>query len=399
MSRLPLADLRVLAIEQYGAGPWGSMQLADLGADVVKLEDPASGGDIGRYIPPYQDGVDSLFFESFNRNKRSIWLDLRAPAARAVLHDVVREVDAVYSNLRGDQPQRLGITYEQLRDVNQRIVCCSLSGYGQTGPLADAGAYDYVIQGRTGWMSVTGEPGAGPVKTGLSLVDYCGGYVAALALLAGVWRARRDGVGCDCDVSLLETAMSLLTYLGTWSASAGYEPVRVADNAHPSIVPFQNFESADGWVVVACPKEKFWLALCRVLGREDLAGDARFQGFARRGEHREALLGELRPLFAQRTSAEWIERLMAAGVPCGPVNDIRTAFADPQVLARDGIAEYEHPALGVVRQPRSPLRVGAPGPPPVRGPRPGEHTAEVLEALCGYDGERIAELDRLGVFG
>ena len=171
--------------------------------------------------------------------------------------------------------------------------------------------------------------------------------------------------------------------------------MRVADNAHPSIVPFQNFQSADGWIVVACPKEKFW----RALGREDLAADQRFEGFARLGEHREALLGELRPLFAQRSSAEWIERLMAAGVPCGPVNDIGAALAAPQVLARDGIVEFEHPALGLVRRPRSPLRVGPPGPARVPGPRPGEHTAEVLAALCGSDGERLPELDRQGVFG
>ena len=399
MNARPLADLRVLAIEQYAAGPWGSMQLADLGADVIKVEDPRAGGDIGRYIPPFQEGVDSLFFEALNRGKRSITLDLRSARARPVLEDLVRQVDAVYFNLRGDQPARLGLTYERLGKVNPRIVCCSLSGYGTSGPRAHVGAYDYVIQGLAGWMSVTGDPGGKPTKTGPSLVDYCGGYVAGIALLAGVWKARRDGIGCDCDVSLLETALALLGYLGTWAATHGYEQTPVADSGHPSIVPFQNFRTADGWIVVACPKEKFWLALCHALNREDLATDERFRGFAGRSEHRETVLTELRAAFAGHDTAHWLDVLNAAGVPCGPVNGICGALEDPQFVARDGIVATEHPRLGEVRHVRTPLRVDGPGPAPTRGPRPGEHTAEVLMDVCGYDRQRIEVLKDEGVFG
>ncbi len=255
---LPLADIRVLAIEQYGAGPWGTLQLADLGAEVIKIEDPSSGGDVGRYVPPFQEGEDSLFFETFNRNKKSVSLDLRHPEARGVVEDLVRAVDAVYSNLRGDQPKRLRLTYEDLAEVNPRIVCCSLSGFGMTGPRAGEGGYDYMMQGLAGWMSLTGEPDGPPTKSGLSLVDLSGGYVSAIALLAGLWRARRDGIGCDCDVSLFETALHELMYVGTWVASRGFEPERLSESAHPSIVPFQNFQTADGWIVVACPKQKFW---------------------------------------------------------------------------------------------------------------------------------------------
>ena len=271
----PLADVRVLAIEQFGAGPWGTLQLADLGADVIKIEDPASGGDVGRYVPPFQEGEDSLFFETFNRNKQSVSLDLRHPEARDVFEDLVRGSDVVYSNLRGDQPAKLRLTYDDLKDVNPRIVCCSLSGFGMTGPRAAQGGYDYMMQGLAGWMSLTGDPDGPPTKSGLSLVDLSGGYGSAIAVLAGLWRARRDGVGCDCDVSLFDTALHELMYVGTWAASRGYVPSRRRNSAHPSIVPFQNFETADGWIVVACPKEKFWTLLCGAIERPDLPRSSR----------------------------------------------------------------------------------------------------------------------------
>ena len=208
---------------------------------MIKIEDPASGGDVGRYVPPFQDGEDSLFFETFNRNKKSVSLDLRHAGAPAVLHDLIRVSDAVYSNLRGDQPRKLGLTYDALKEVNPRIVCCSLSGFGMTGPRAAEGGYDYMMQGLAGWQSLTGEPDGPPTKSGLSLVDLSGGYASVIALLAGLWRARRDGVGCDCDVSLFETALHELMYIGPWAATHGYVPPRMASSAHPSIVPFQNF--------------------------------------------------------------------------------------------------------------------------------------------------------------
>jgi crotonobetainyl-CoA:carnitine CoA-transferase CaiB-like acyl-CoA transferase len=399
MRSAPLADVRVLSIEQFGAGPWGTLQLADLGADVIKVEDPASGGDVSRTVPPYQEGEDSLFFESFNRNKRSVSLDLRSDAGREVLHELVRSVDAVYSNLRGDQAERLGLTYTRLGAVNRRIVCCSLSGFGNTGPRARQAGYDYVIQAMAGWMSLTGGPDDPPTKSGLSLVDFIAGYVSALALLAGVWRARRDGEGCDCDVSLFETALAQLTYVGTWAASRGYAPPRLAESAHLSIVPFQAFEAADGWFVIACAKQKFWELLCDAIGRPDLREDARFASFADRREHREALVAELRSVFRRATVEQWVATLEAAGVPVGAVNDVAGAFADPQVAARAAMIEYEHEALGVVRQPASALRLSGPPPPVRRGPRRGEHTDDVLAELCGYSAERVAELRARGAFG
>ena len=396
---LPLADIRVLAVEQYGAGPWGTLQLADLGAEVIKIEDPSSGGDVGRYVPPFQEGEDSLFFETFNRNKKSVSLDLRHPDARPVLEDLVRAVDAVYSNLRGDHPKRLRITYEDLKEVNPRVVCCSLSGFGMTGPRAAEGGYDYMMQGLAGWMSLTGEPDGPPTKSGLSLVDLSGGYVSALALMAGLWQARRDGVGCDCDISLFETALHELMYVGTWVASRGFTPQRHPESAHPSIVPFQNLPTADGWIVVACPKQKFWELLCEAIERPDLAGDPRFADFAGRNEHRDALVPELRKTFRERRTDEWLDTLSAAGVPNARVNDVAEALADPQVAARGGLVEIEHPRLGPVRQVATPLRVGEEEKPARRAPFRGEDTEPVLVDLCGYSPERVRRLAAAGAFG
>ncbi len=396
---LPLADVRVLAIEQFGAGPWATLQLGDLGADVIKVEDPTVGGDVGRYVPPFREGEDSLFFETFNRNKRSISLDLRSGRGREVLADLVRSVDVVFSNLRGDQPERLGLTYEALGTHNPTIVCCSLSGFGMSGPRAKEGGYDYVMQGLAGWMSLTGEPGGPPTKSGLSLVDLSGGYVAALAIMAGLWRARRDGMGCDCDISLFETALAELCYVGTWAGSRDYDPPRRLNSAHPSIVPFQNFATANGWLVVACPKPKFWVALCAVLGRSELADDPRFADFEGRDRNRDELLPLLDAAFLERTTDEWLALLSQAGIPNGPVNLVSEALEDRQTVAREAVLEFTHPRLGRVREVASPLRVGKERRPVGAAPSRGEDTDDVLIELCGYSPDRIAHLRAENAFG
>jgi crotonobetainyl-CoA:carnitine CoA-transferase CaiB-like acyl-CoA transferase len=395
----PLEDVRVLALEQYGAGPFGSLHLAHLGADVIKIEDPAAGGDVGRYVPPFSDGEDSLFFESFNRDKRSISLDVRRPAGRAVLEDLVQHSDAVYSNLRGDVPAKLGIRYEDLKNVNPRIVCCSLSGFGMTGPRAAEPGYDYVLQGLAGWMTLTGDPDGPPEKTGLSLVDYCGGFVAAISLLAGVHAARRDGVGMDCDVSLYDTAISLLTYPATWHLTAEYQPTRTRRSAHPSLVPFQVFTAKDGWLVIGCAKEKFWQRLTVVIDRPELAHDPRFATFIDRNENRQELQEILDDELARRTVAEWLEALGAASVPCAPVNDVAQALREEHTLARDLIVSTEHPRFGSVKQVNSPVRAGEIPRQHRRAPFRGEHTATVLRDLLGYDDATVHRLSTAGAFG
>jgi crotonobetainyl-CoA:carnitine CoA-transferase CaiB-like acyl-CoA transferase len=398
-SMLPLEDVRVVAVEQYGAGPFGTLLLADLGAEVIKIEEPSTGGDVGRYVPPFQEGEDSLFFQTFNRNKRSLSLDLGAAAGRAVFEDLVRRSDAVYSNLRGDLPERLRIRYPDLREVNPRIVCVSLSGFGTTGPRRAEPAYDYILQGIGGWMSLTGEPDGPPTKSGLSLVDYAGGMAAAMALLAGVHAARRDGAGMDCDLSLFDVAIGLTGYLATWYLSGGFRPSRTPSSAHPSLVPFQNFETADAWIVVACAKEKFWRRLTAAIGRPELAEDARFRDFAARREHAEELRRILGQVFRSAPAGVWLDRLRSAGVPCAPVNTLEQALADPQTRARDLVAEVEHPRWGRVRAPASPIRVGSEPPPRRRAPARHEHARDLLLELLGYSEERVEELARAGAFG
>lgn len=387
----PLEDLRILAVEQYGAGPFGSVHLADLGAEVIKIEEPASGGDVGRYVPPFQEGEDSLFFESFNRNKRSISLDLGTAEGREAFNRLVAVSDVVYSNLRGDVPEKIGITYEQLKHLNPQIVCCSLTGFGMTGPRRAEPGYDYVLQGMAGWMDITGEPDGPPTKSGLSLVDYSGGLVAAISVLAAVHAAQRDGVGGDCDVSLFDTALSMLTYPAIWALNGDFEPKRMRNSAHPSLVPFQAFEAADGWLVVACAKEKFWKRLAGVIGRSELADDPKFATFAARRENSAELLEILEAVFATRRVEEWLSEMTAVGVPCGPVQSVREALDDPHTLARGMVVETEHPQFGTIRQVRSPVRVGGAEVDYRRAPRRGEDAEYVLGDLLGYDEEQIRQ--------
>jgi crotonobetainyl-CoA:carnitine CoA-transferase CaiB-like acyl-CoA transferase len=393
----PLEDVRIIAVEQYGAGPFGTLHLADLGADVIKVEDPATKGDVGRYVPPYSQGEDSLFFETFNRGKRSISLDIASPEGRAVFEDLVRGADAVYSNLRGDVPAKLRLTYDDLKHVNPAIVCCSLSAFGMTGPRAKEPGYDYILQGLAGWMSLAGEPDGPPTKTGLSLVDYSGGFVAAIALLAGIHAARRDGVGMDCDVSLFDTAIGLLTYPATWHLSAGFDPVRTKRSAHPSLVPFQNFPTADDWIVIGCAKEKFFTRLAAALQRPELAEDERFATFAARQRNADALIALLDAELVKQPAAHWLKVLTAAGVPCGPVNSVAQAMEDPHTAARGMIVETEHPTLGTVKTLASPVKVGNEPVPATRAPHRGEHSDAVLRDLCGYDDAQIEKLRSTGV--
>jgi crotonobetainyl-CoA:carnitine CoA-transferase CaiB-like acyl-CoA transferase len=398
VSRPPLDGLRILAVSQFGAGPFGTQVLADLGADVIKIEDPGVGGDSARYVPPFQGEADSPYFQSFNRGKRSVALNLRHPDGQAVLHDLVRVSDAVFNNARGDLPDKLGLTYDALKGVNPRIVCCSLTGYGRTGPRAAEPAFDYLVQGYAGYMAVTGEPDGPPGKCGVSVIDFAGGYAAMVGLMVGLFDAQRTGVGRDVDISLLDTAVSMLSYFAVWTLNRDWIAERTASSAHQTLVPAQNFPTRDGWIVVFCNKEKFWRDLVETLGAPELAEDARFGTFADRFAHKAALLPLLEARFRTRTSAEWLERLRGR-VPCAPVNDVRQALADPQVQARDMIVEVEHPEFGALRQVRSPVRTEGEIRQPVRAPRLGEHTDAILREILGYGESTIGRLRRAGAIG
>ena len=394
----PLEDIRILSLEQYGAGPFGSLHLADLGAEVIKVEDPRVGGDVGRYVPPYSKGEDSLFFEAFNRNKKSISIDMNTPEGRSVFEDLVKVCDVVYSNLRGDVPAKMKITYNDLKHLNPKIVCVSLTGFGMTGPRSSEPGYDYILQGLGGWMDLTGEPDGPPTKSGLSMVDFSGGFIAAISLLAGVHAARRDGVGMDCDLSLYDAAISMLTYPAVWHMNAGFEPVRTHHSAHPSLVPFQAFEASDGWLIVGCAKEKFWQRLAVVIDRPEWATDPRFATFADRQKNSKELLSLLEEIFRTRTVNEWLADLYPASIPCGPINNVAQALVEPHTLARNLIFESEHPVWGSVKQLASPVRVGDAAIPHHRAPLRGEHLQEITN-LLGYNEEKIISLRNAGAFG
>ena len=395
---LPLQDIRIISIEQYGAGPFATLHLADLGAEVIKIEDPSVGGDVGRYVPPYSEGEDSLFFEAFNRNKKSLSLNLNTPAGRGVFEDLVKVADVVYSNLRGDVPKKMRITYEDLKGFNPSIVCCSLTGFGMDGPRSKEPGYDYILQGLTGWMDVTGEPDGQPTKSGLSMVDYSGGLISAIALLAAVHAARRDGIGMDCDVSLYDTAIGMLTYPAAWHLNAGFTPVRTRHSAHPSLVPFQAFQASDGWLIIGCAKEKFWTRLTVVINRPELAKDPRFINFACRLENSAILIPLLEEILAKETVEFWLEKLYAESIPCGPINTISQSLVEPHTIARKMIIETEHPRYGKVKQVASPVKVGPSRTNHRRAPSRNEDAQYVLESILNYKVEQITLLSETHAF-
>src|SRR5215216_1310645 len=355
-SRAPLTGLRIVAIEQFGAGPFGTLLLADLGAEVIKIEDPAAGGDVGRSVPPGAESGSSLYFEAFNRGKRSIALDLTSPAGREVFSRLVATADAVYNNLRGDLPERLGLTYAGLSEINPAIVCVSLSAYGREDARRAEPGYDALVQAEAGWASLTGEPTSPPARSGLPMADYAAGLVAACGLLAGIVDARHTGRGRDLDTSLFDTALAMLSYQATWWLSAGIETRRLPLSAHPSIVPFQFFATADGYIAVACAKEKFFQALTQVIGMAELAEDSRFTTFAARHQHRDDLTQLLSRRFRERTTAEWLDRLRGQ-VPCAPVRELSDGLEVEGLQQRGMLASYKHSQLGTVNSVGLPLRV------------------------------------------
>ncbi len=392
---LPLEGVRVLALEQYGAGPFGTMFLADQGAEVIKIENPRDGGDMARAVGPYFfPSGDSQFFHSFNRNKKSVTLDLTRPEARPVLHDLVRSADALAGNMRGDVPEKLGLTYDGLKAYNPRIVCAHLSAYGRDGPRANWPGFDYVMQAEAGYFSVTGEPDGAPARFGLSVVDMMSGLAMAYALLAALTGARATGTGRDIDVSLFDVALHNTSYLATWYLNEGHNQPRLARSAHPSLTPCQLYRTADGWIYLMCNKEKFWPALCAAIGRPEWAEDPRFRRFADRLEHREAITAMLDDALQADSTAGWLARF-AGTVPAAPVNDIAAALDNPFAVDHGRLQTVEHPADGPYRMVAPPVRMGEPAPgrpaPPL-----GADTGAVLEGL-GYDAARIAALRAGGV--
>jgi len=388
---LPLNGVRVLAVEQYGAGPFGTMFLADQGAEVIKIENPTDGGDMSRAVGPHFFAPgDSQFFHTFNRNKKSLTLDLGRPEGQAVLRDLVRGADALASNLRGDVPARLGLVYARLKDANPKIVCAHLSAYGREGPRADWPGFDYLMQAEAGYFSLTGEPGTPPARFGLSIVDLMTGLGLAYALLAALTAARATGVGRDIDVSLFDMALHNTCYLATWYLNGGVVTGRLPRSAHPSLTPCQLYRTRDGWIYLMCNKERFWPALCDKLGRPEWSEDARFRRFPDRLQHRDLLTDMLDGELTQRTTAEWLARF-AGAVPAAPINDLAQALENPFVTENGRLQTIPHDTKGSYRMVAPPVRSSGEEAPARPAPALGEHTDELLREL-GYDDARIRAL-------
>lgn len=395
-SSVPLAGLRVLAVEQYGAGPFGTSYLADLGAEVIKIENHKDGGDVGRSVGPhfFGDG-DSQFFQTFNRNKKSLTLDLKQSEGQTVFRTLARSADAVLDNLRGDLPGRLGVTYDTLKDINPRLVCMHLSAYGRSGSRTAWPGYDYLMQAEAGHMLLTGEPDGPPARYGLSIVDLMTGLAAAFGLLAGVIRARASGVGGDFDTSLFDVALHNLNYPGTWYLNGGHPTARTTRSGHPSLVPSQLYRTRDGWLFVMCNKEKFWGVLARALGHPEWVDDPALCNFVARLANREHVTRLLDDVLMQETTAVWITRL-AGKVPVSPVFTVAEALDNPFVAERDGVADFAYADGRSARLIANPVRVPGVELPQRAAPRMGEHT-EALLREAGFDGEAIAKLAALGV--
>lgn len=392
---LPLAGVRILAVEQYGAGPFGTQQLADLGAEIIKIENPANGGDVGRLVGPYYFGPgDSHFFEAFNRNKKSLTLNLKNSESRTVLADLVKHADAIFNNLRGDLPEQLGLTYTHLGVHNPRLVCGHLSAYGRTGSRAGWPGYDYLMQSEAGYLSLTGEPEGPPARMGVSMVDFMTGITAATGLLAGILEARTTGKGRDIDVSLFDVAVYNLNYVAAWYLNEGASVQRESRSAHPSLTPSQLYRTEDGWIFVMCNKEEFWKQLTTALGKEQWATDPSYIDYEARLAHREALTRDLDAVFETATTARWLERL-AGVVPVAPVLDVAQALDNPFVHERGMIMEAPHPDRGTIRTLATPIHCAGEDIKPGIAPTLGEHTRQILQGI-GYDDARIHSLSKAG---
>jgi len=388
----PLADIRVLSIESYGAGPWATLQLADLGAEIIKIESPPIG-DISRHVPPAAKDGDSLFYQCLNRNKKSICLNLKSQKGMEALYRLLPSVDVLFANPKGNTPDRIGITYERLKEYNHRLVCCFLTGYGRVGPRKSQPGYDYIAQALAGIAWMGGEPGGPPARCGVSVIDMAAGTNAAFLMMAAVHQSRLTGMGCTVDTSLLETAIAYSNYLNTWHLSTGWEPKKLPMGAHQSIVPSQMFQTKDNWLMVMAQMDKFYFSLVTEMGLQELAGDPRFLTMQDRYQNRDALLEILSQVFKTRTTTEWL-KMLEGKVPVAPVNSIPQALREPQVDALGLIIGYDHPGLGRIRQTGPPFKFSGYKPEFKPGSAMGKDTEDVLTRLGGYSKDELFELKK-----
>lgn len=392
---LPLAGFRILSAEQYGAGPYGTMFLAQLGAEVIKIEPPAkdgsAGGDTARAVGPHflRKG-ESLYFQAFNLNKRSLTLDLRTDEGQDIFHTLVARSHAVANNMRGDLPETLGLTYDALKAVNPAIVCAHLSAYGRDNERARWPGYDYLMQAEAGFLELTGEPDGPPTRFGLSMVDFMTGTMMSIGLLAALVDAQRSGLGRDVDVDLLGTALHQTSYPAVWYLNTGDVTARAPRSAHPSVTPSQLVRSGDGWVFVMAQLPKFWKVLCDRIGHAELAADPRFATPADRLTNRDVLTGVLDEIFSAHPTSHWLG-LLQGHMPVAPVNGLDAALDNPFIHAVGMVQTTNHPDSPDMRVLGNPIRIDGQRLPSRAAPLLGADTDSILHEI-GYDDEAVARL-------
>lgn len=404
-----LSHIRVLDLSRVLAGPWAAQTLGDLGAEVIKVERPGSGDDTRLWGPPYlkdeagQPTKDSAYYLCTNRNKQSITVDLTQPAGQALIRDLAKSCDVVIENFKVDNLKQYGLDYEALKAVNPRLVYCSITGFGQTGPYAQRAGYDFLIQGMGGLMSITGQPdgeeGAGPMKVGVALTDILTGLYASTAILAALQARERTGEGQHIDLALLDVGVACLANQGMNYLYSGQVPRRMG-NAHPNTVPYQDFPTADGYMILAIGNDGQFAKFCAAVGKPEWAQDERFQTNSARVQHRATLIPLMRQVTVMRSTHEWIALFETVGVPCGPINTIADVFADPQVQARGMQMEMTHPAAGPIPLVGSPIRMsGTPVQYRNAPPQLGQDTRQVLAEVLGLSEAALDDLSQQGVLG
>jgi crotonobetainyl-CoA:carnitine CoA-transferase CaiB-like acyl-CoA transferase len=394
----PLSHIRVLDLSRVLAGPWAGQNLADLGAEVIKVERPNVGDDSRAFGPPWvkdragRDTKDSAYFTSANRGKKSITVNISSPAGQAIVRELAGASDVLIENYKFGDLARYGLGYDDLKTLNPQLIYCSITGFGQTGPYRARPGYDFMIQGMGGMMSVTGEPGGEPMRAGVPVADIIAGMYASIAICAALAHRADSGKGQHLDLALLDAQIALLAYQNTNYFATGTPPGRIG-NLHPNIVPYQPFRTSDGEVIIACGNDNLYRKFCEAAGCPELAGDARFATNGKRVENRVELTRLLQEIFARRPTREWLELLEAAGVPNGPINDVAQVFEEPQVRARGVRVELEHTVAGKLLSVASPMRFsGTPVEHKLAPPLLGEHTEEILRERLGRSAAQIAAL-------
>lgn len=391
-----LSDVRILDLTRMLAGPYGTMLLADMGAEMIKVEDHS--GDYTRLGVQTSIGGMGAYFLSLNRNKKSVVLDLKNPKGREIFYELVKVSDVVVDNMRPRALKNLKCDYEDLKQINPRIISCSLSGFGHTGPYRDRTAFDLTIQAISGGMSITGEVGGPPVRAGIPIGDVAGGMAAALSIVSALHYREKTGKGQKLDISLLDVQISMASYLVAYYLVGGILP-GPQGSRHGLLVPYEAFQTKDIWIVVACVTEPFWEGLCIAMGLEELILDERFDDALKRNQNHDELIPILKERFLQKTAGEWLPLLEDADVPCAPVNSLDRALSEPQVVERNMVIEIEHPQLRSFKLAGNPIKASETEEIFVAPPRLGENTEEVLKGILEYSDDRIKELKDEKVIG